>query len=62
MLDRSHDVAGALVVEVPWQELAVAAGVALWWYLRMFDLQWPRGLRRPAALAELLLALLSGGG
>ena len=30
MLDRSHDVAGALVVEMPWQELAVAAGVALW--------------------------------
>ena len=30
MLDRSHDVAGALVVEVPWQEQVVAAGVALW--------------------------------
>ena len=62
MLERTLVVAGTLVVEVLWQGLAVAAVLAHWWYLRMFGLQWPRGLRRPAALAELLLALLSGGG
>ena len=53
--------AGTLVVEVLWQGLAVAAVMALWWYLRMFDLQWPRGLRRLAAFVELLPSLLSGG-
>ena len=54
--------AGTLVVEVLWQGLAVAAVMALCWYLRMFDLQWPRGLRKPAAFVELLPALLAGGG
>ena len=54
--------AGTLVVEVLWQGLAVAAVMALWWYLRMFYLQWPRGPRRTAAFVELLPSLLSGGG
>ena len=54
--------AGTLVVEVLWQGLAVAAVMALWWYLRMFDLQWPRRPRRTAAFVELLPSLLSGGG
>ena len=62
MLERTLVVAGTLVVEVLWQGLAVAAVLAHWWYLRMFGLQWPRGLRKPAALVELLLALLSWGG
>ena len=44
MLERAPDVAGTLVMEVMWLGLAVAAVLALWWCLRMFDLQWPRAL------------------
>ena len=62
MLERALVVAGTLEVEVLWQGLAVAVVLAHWWCLHMCGLQWPRGLRKPAAFVVLLPALLARGG